>query len=305
MRSFLLRLTVLSAAATHAQSITVIGFNVESGGASVPVLSQVIAKQQGVDVWGLSEVQDKSWLDAFVKAAAEGEGGAKFEGVLGTTGQADRLAVVYNSTRFELVRSLELHHINVSGTVRAPLVAHLRLRSAPQTEFLFMVNHLYRGDAEGRHRQARLLNDWGRQQALPVIATGDYNFDWNVNGGDTDHDPGYDFMTAGDVFKWVRFPSPMVKTQCSNFNSVLDFVFLAGPARQWKAESSVLFADDATYCDQSRNGSDHRPVLARLDATPGTGRPTPTTVTRQDILNRIAALENELRALRALAEKLP
>lgn len=300
--SFLLLIPVLIPAAAYSQTLTVVGFNVESGGASLPVLSQVVAKLQGVDLWGFSEVQNQQWLNAFKTAAADGEG-VQFDGVLGTTGRDDSLAIVYNSTKLEFLRSMELHNINVSGTVRAPLVAHFRLRAQPQVEILFMVNHLYRGSTERRHQQAQLLNQWARQQALPVIAVGDYNFDWNVNGGDTDHDPGFDFMVAGDVFRWLRFPSPMVKTQCSaNFNSVLDFVFVAGPAKQWQAEPSILFANDATYCQQSRN-SDHRPVMAKL--TVAAGASPAVAVTKQDILNRLATLENEVKQLRALVEKLP
>jgi len=74
--------------------------------------------------------------------------------------------------------------INVGGNVRAPLVAQLRLKPAGP-EFLFMVNHLYRSNTEWRHEQARLLNAWARSQTLPVIAVGDYNFDWDVSNGDT------------------------------------------------------------------------------------------------------------------------
>lgn len=48
-----------------------------------------------------------------------------------------------------------------------------------------MVNHLYRSNNERRHAQAQGLNEWARSQTLPVIATGDYNFDWHFQTGDT------------------------------------------------------------------------------------------------------------------------
>lgn len=293
---------VLLAFGAGAQTLKVVGFNVESGGAQLSVLAQAIAGQQGVDLWGLSEVQDQSWLTTFQQAAADGEG-ATFEGILGTTGDADRLAIVYNATRFELVRFSELHHINIAGRVRAPLVAQLRVRAQPQVEFFFMVNHLYRGNEEGRHQQAKLLNEWAKQQTLPVIATGDFNFDWSVTGGDTNHDKGYDFMIAGDTFRWIRYPDPLVKTQCSGHNSVLDFVFVSGVAKSWQSQASILFADDAGYCSISRNGSDHRPVMATL--TVAGGPPPPPPSLRTELLSKIAVLEKQLSDLKETVERLP
>ncbi len=64
------------------------------------------------------------------------------------------------------------------------------------------------------------------------MAVGDYNFDWQVNGGDTDHDAGFDALTEDNIFVWIR-PATLIRTQCSAHDSVLDFVFVAGPAREW------------------------------------------------------------------------
>lgn len=99
-------------------------------------------------------------------------------------------------------------------------------------ELLFMVNHLYRSKATKRHEQATGLNDWAKTQTLPVIAVGDYNFDWSIPTGDTNHDKGYDNMVINGVFTWVR-PETLVKTHCSHHNGVLDFVFVSGDAQSW------------------------------------------------------------------------
>ena len=52
-------------------------------------------------------------------------------------------------------------------------------------------------------------------------------------------------MTTDDAWEWVR-PEQLVTTQCSGwpcrYNSVLDFVFTAGPARDWRAESEIVVA---------------------------------------------------------------
>ena len=62
------------------------------------------------------------------------------------------------------------------------------------------------------------------------MAVGDYNFDRDVRTGDTVHDRGYDLLTVDGVFTWVR-PPQLIRTQCS-FDSVLDFVLVAGDARR-------------------------------------------------------------------------
>ncbi len=66
-------------------------------------------------------------------------------------------------------------------------------------------------------------------------------------------------MTAEGVFSWVR-PDTLVRTQDSSFNSVLDFVFVAGNTWTWEADSTIIqrpndFPDD-------NQTSDHRPVRA-------------------------------------------
>ena len=148
-----------------AQALRVVGFNVEFGGARPDVVDDLIAAAQGVDLWGFSEVQDEIWATLFAQAAADGESG-EFRRIMGTTGGGDRLLIVYHSDRFEVVRQFELTDINIGGWVRAPLVAHVHLKPIGP-ELLFMVNHLYRGNAAGRHEQARCDARGGAAQVLP------------------------------------------------------------------------------------------------------------------------------------------
>jgi endonuclease/exonuclease/phosphatase family metal-dependent hydrolase len=175
-------------------------------------------------------------------------------------------------------------------------VAKLRLKPAGP-EFLFMVNHLYRSNTDRRHEQAGLLNAWARSQTLPVIAVGDYNFDWDVSNGDTVHDRGYDLLIADGVLTWIR-PPQLIRTQCS-FNNVPDFVFVAGSARQWRASSEIL-ATQESYCPSDQNRSDHRPVLAMFELAPD-GQPNP----RPLLLAQIQRLEAQVSALKALVEQMP
>jgi hypothetical protein len=57
LRGFLLALAIISGpAAVAAEPLTVVGFNVESGGANLNVLASQIEELADVDLWGFSEV---------------------------------------------------------------------------------------------------------------------------------------------------------------------------------------------------------------------------------------------------------
>ncbi|MFO1076693.1 MAG: hypothetical protein U1E73_03095 [Planctomycetota bacterium] len=179
------------------------------------------------------------WGNELKAAAADGEH-ATFNIVMGTTGGADRLAIVYDDDRFDLVSSDELHDINFPNTiggfrVRSPLVARLK-ETATGREFEFMVNHLYRSDSAKRREQGKKLHDWAAVQPVPVIAVGDYNFDWDLPmaSGETHNDE----MVRDGVWLWVRPSNPM-PTQFSSHESILDFVFLSGPARSWQLRETL------------------------------------------------------------------
>lgn len=279
-----------------AESITVVGFNVESGDADPAVIAEQVTEIDGVDIWGFSEVQNQAWLEEFSMAAGADEG-ARFAAVLGTTGGGDRLGIVYDADRLELLDHFELDEINIGGRVRAPLVAKFRLKMGG-SPFLFMVNHLYRGSEEGRHQQARLLNEWAEEQSLPVIATGDYNFDWSVEDGEDDHDAGYENMVKDGVFVWIR-PESIIPTNCSHHRSVLDFVFVTHDAKDWSGSSQILFpAED--YCPDDDTTSDHRPVqasfvIAAMSSDGGQGA----------IIQQIEVIETELQKLREMIEREP
>jgi endonuclease/exonuclease/phosphatase family protein len=276
-----------------AQTLTVVSWNVESGGSDDQTIRQRIGSFQGVDVWGLSEVNNATSASTFELGAEDGED-ANFERIVGTTGGADRLTILYNADRFRLIRSEELTDIG-SGNHRAPLVAELQ-EIATNKSFLFMVNHLARGNNTLRHQQATKLNEWVRTQTLPVIAVGDYNFDWEVVGGDQDHDTGYDNMTAANVWTWVR-PASLIKSQCSpNFNSVLDFIFVNSGAQSWSGSSQIIV--EPNDCDASPLTSDHRPLVGTFNISAG-------PLTKEQLLRKIEEIERQLTQLKDAVRLLP
>jgi hypothetical protein len=112
------------------EEIVVIGWNAESGDANPDTVGGRIAEIDGCDIWGMCEIQNSTWADQFEISAEDGEG-ANFSYVLGTTGGGDKMQIIYNADRFELVESFELHRINISGSVRAPWLDISGLREPP------------------------------------------------------------------------------------------------------------------------------------------------------------------------------
>ncbi|MFW7380728.1 MAG: endonuclease/exonuclease/phosphatase family protein [Oligoflexus sp.] len=234
-------------------------FNLESGNADIDYLLNDIRKfGQGVDVWGFQEVASV-WQEPIVKGLGR-LNEAEYRGIMSLTGNENRLMIAYNAERLHLDAFDELDEININGRVRSPLVA-MFTEIDSGLQFIFVNNHLYRGSESSRHEQARRLNDWGRVQNLPTIAVGDYNFDWELHT--ERRDMGFDLLTSDNVFVWVK-PRDLIKTQCSGqFNSILDFIFLAGKAQSWQASSKIKFPEP-DYCIRNPWGSDHRPVTANL-----------------------------------------
>ncbi len=238
-------------------------------------LGELMGEKQGIHLWGLSEVHNADALDEFERGAEEGENGANFESILGRTGGGDRLAVLFDTAVFQVVgQPFDLRdETQLSGGLRASLVVRLRTIAGGK-EFLFVVNHLKRGGAqnETRLQQAKNLNTWARGQQLPIIAVGDFNFDYDPelgHLGQPHRDGGFDALTKDDVFQWIQ-PQRLVKTQASDdFNSVLDFVFIAKAPFGWTGQSRILeregdqAAVEEDFEDDADN-TDHRPVDAIL-----------------------------------------
>lgn len=301
--AFTVLLLLLFCLPTLGQRLVVVGWNLESGESSDTFIANRVKTFQGVDIWGLSEVLNDTTASIFEAAAEDGEN-ADFRRILSESGGNDRLAIIYNATRFTLVRQLELHRITYDSDTlppgrnqRSPLVVELRENTTGK-QLMFMVNHLARADNNLRHLQAERLNAWVRQQTVPVIAMGDYNFDWEVSGGDNHHDAGYDKITANNAWTWVR-PATLIKSQCDpNRDSVLDFVFVNAGARTWQGRATILQVPGD--CNDDNDKPDHRPVQAEFNLSGGSGTPT-----KAELLQQLQEVERQLQQLRALLERLP
>ncbi len=311
-RSFVLVLGILlsigGTASANDGAVTVVMWNVESGDANIQTIAEKAGRFTGVDILGLSEVEAELWSHSISGALTRAEREI-FKAVTGTTGRSDRLAVVYDDSELDLIGVDELHDINPGGRVRSPLVCHFR-HTESDTPFLFCVNHLYRSRDAERHEQARQLNEWIKQQSMPVIVGGDMNFDWSVANNGQHRDKGFDNLTSGGVVNWVR-PANIIKTHSSNYNSILDFIFVT-PNGPWKIESAEIIVEDGDFPDTGWT-SDHRPVSAvfRIDSGAPSKAPTGTATTPppqqqsvSQLQSALSNLEQAIESLQAETEKL-
>jgi endonuclease/exonuclease/phosphatase family metal-dependent hydrolase len=288
--------------AARAEEFRVLAWNVESNRPGQPEVSDadVIAGQlvellrapaTRAQVIALSEVEPKTvWT--YRRAVADGLGG-EVDFVTSASGgyaDADSLMLVVDARRFRIDDVIELHryqgiranfpvedensseHGSVRG--RSPLIARLHDLAAGG-DFWVIVNHLARGENDLRTDQARALRRWAADQTEPVVAAGDFNFDYDFKTAKGN--PAFDAMMEDETWAWVK-PDPLVDSNWSEDrkrtgrgvdsypDSILDFVFVANGAKQWQGESDVIVRP-GDFPDDDRT-SDHRPLIATFRPVP-------------------------------------
>ena len=110
--------------------------------------------------------------------------------------------------------------------------------------------------------------EWARDSNEPIIAMGDFNFDYPFKRKSI-KDPFREFM-KDSVWLWVK-PSPMIDSHFSNDgdgndekpDSMLDFVFVANGAKEFECQCSIIKRDGDFPDDEST--SDHRATELRLN----------------------------------------
>lgn len=293
---------IVPAAPVQAQSFKILAWNVESNRpGSEPVSDSTVignelremleSEKTRASLIALSEVEPRAVL-GLVNAAMKGIG-SEVDFVTSASGgyrDADTLMLIVDSTQFEIRDSFEIHryagivgNIVVDdpenfevGTVRArsPLAVKLR-RKSDTLEFWLIVNHLARGEAELRTQQAMMLRQWAADRNEPIVAAGDFNFDYDFSTGEGND--GFRAMLEGDVWEWLK-PDPLIDTNWSDDryatdgrvdrypDSMLDFVFVANSAKRWNGVCDVIVRD-GDFPDSDLT-SDHRPILATLSPVP-------------------------------------
>ena len=202
-----------------------LAWNVQSGESDARVIADQLRQLPGYDVYCLTKVLRRSFPT--YKAALP-----DYQAIESASGRSDRMMILFNVQKFELLEQNELHQLN-NGTHRSPFYVRLRDKKT-QTELIVMTNHLARGNKYLRLQQAAGLREWARDQPVGVVNIGDFNMDYSFKrkkGNDA-----FPEMLRDNIWKWIP-PEPLVDTQWSdNYgkdrypNSMLDFAFVSGPA---------------------------------------------------------------------------
>ncbi len=241
--------------------IKVLAWNIESEGADINVIAAQLIEMPRYDIYGFTEVNRDEW-PAIQQALGDG-----YTYWYSYSGFKDRTAFAFNHDRFERLKKYEMKEYKEftlnPRTYRSPHVHEFHDRQTG-ADFIVLLNHLARGNKEIRLEQAEGLRHWASDQKKPVIAIGDYNFDYvfATQAGNAAFDR---FMLDG-VFRWVK-PEPLEDSNWFDGDgdgkddfpgSILDFCFVAGEAKLWNATSRVIVRDGDFPDDETT--SDHRPI---------------------------------------------
>ena len=247
---------------------SILHWNVESGGNDPAIVAAQLVKLGQYDVVGLSEVD----VPEAYEQALTNKWPDRYQFIRGLTGaneerEDDHLWMAFDTNKFDLVTSEEMKEVGGfvfdDGHHRVPLYVRLEDKSNGQ-EVVFIMNHFARGDKEFRQAQARTLREWARTKSIPIVAIGDYNLDYVFDSQKGNR--AFDEFMKDNVWTWVR-PEPLIDTNWSDrdgdgidnyIDSLLDFSFVAGAAKTWKASSRVIVREN-DFPDDDKT-SDHRPV---------------------------------------------
>lgn len=258
----------------------------DSGVISEQISGLLHAPATRAQIVALSEVEPKT-VPVYKQAVAEGLE-TEVDFVTSASGgyrDTDSLLLVVDAKRFAIEDVYEMHryagvstNFNVMdekssdyGAVRArsPLVVKIRDKASSNSRsFWLIVNHLARGEEDLRVDQAKALKQWAENHASePVITAGDFNFDYDFKT--QKGNAAYDAMIEGGVWQWLK-PDPLVDSNWADDrdnpgkdrypDSILDFVFVANAAKNWRGESDVIVRE-GDFPDSDKT-SDHRPIIA-------------------------------------------
>ena len=132
------------------------------------MIADQLRQLPGYDVYCLTEVLRRSF--PIYKAALP-----DYQAIESTSGRSDRMMILFNLEKFELLERRELYQLN-NGTHRSPFYVRLRDKKT-RTELIVMTNHLARGNKYLRQQQAA-----GLLESL-ISATSIWTIPSNVRGG--------------------------------------------------------------------------------------------------------------------------
>lgn len=240
-----------------------VAWNINSGvdaepQADLDAIRHHIARYPDVQLFALSEVHP-TWAVPLQRAAEES--GRRFRTLMSEDGRQQRLALVVDTSRFDIVEWQELHRVDTDGRGRAPLAALLRDR-ATDLAMMVVVVHLRRGDAAARVREASVLAELLDELEYPTLLVGDFNFDCAAEQHPPrDCNEGWHALQESAEIRW-RPHRGLAPTHCARgrYFSVLDYVFTANEATRWDADVRL----DETVCVDAMGRGAHAALHAEL-----------------------------------------
>jgi len=246
-------------------SLRFVSWNVDSGGSDPSVIIKQLTDLGRYDVYALQEVDPRQvgqYGDAILQLSKSYR---HFESL---TGRSGRLMIIYDTDKLDNVNYFELfipggYDLN-DWPYCSPLGA--RFRTKDGREFLFVTVQLTRDDAKLRNKYAKELRGWAEEQSLPIVALGDFNFDFDF--ATQKGNAAFDVLQQGGAWKWVK-PPKLIDTNWSDSdgdgvddypNSMLDFAFVSRISGS--AECHVIVRD-GDFPDDEKT-SDHRPLDLRV-----------------------------------------
>jgi endonuclease/exonuclease/phosphatase family metal-dependent hydrolase len=208
---------------------------------------------------------------------------------------SDSLMLIVDRQRFEIREAMEIHryagfvgNFNITdpkerefGALRArsPLAVKV-LDKQVGGSFWVIVNHLARGEADLRVEQAKMLRAWAAGHPEPIVAVGDFNFDFDFRTAMGN--AAFQAMLETETWSWLK-PDPLIDSNWSDDrravgsrvdrypDSLLDFAFVANQAKRWGGKCEVIVRP-GDFPDDEKT-SDHRPILVTLSPQPPVAAP--------------------------------
>jgi endonuclease/exonuclease/phosphatase family metal-dependent hydrolase len=240
------------------RSIDLISWNINSGVDStglgqIHYVQDRIRAADGIELFALTEVHP-AWVGR-LEAAAEASG-RPYGMIVSESGHNQRVALLFDESRFEHLGGGELHGVASSDWHRNPVLVALLDRSTG-VRFEVAVVHLPRSNGEFRRQEAARLNQLLRRGDTPIVVAGDFNVDCPVGQSPHGCDAAFNELTRDNVLHWRR-PAVERETTCdARYNEMLDLVFAGRGADRWS--STVQVVHDASFCTNMRTGA-HYPV---------------------------------------------
>lgn len=245
--------------------LKILSWNIESDGNSPEVIAKHLKTFNGHSIVALQEVRPEN-ESRYTTAL-----GATKKSLISKSGRSDRLMIVYDTSRLELMSfsepsSYQDHRLN-DGNHRSPLIAVFRDQITGK-EFTFLTVHLARGKAKFRNEQAMGLREFARNSGMPMIAAGDFNFDYDFRT--SKGNSAFVEMLRDNIWFWVK-PEPLIDTNWSDRDndgkdnypdSMLDFCFVGNGVKEWSIECDVVVRE-GDFPDDKKT-SDHRPIEIRF-----------------------------------------